>query len=117
MLMKGCDLMRKIRGNIIGNRIEYLREKNNLNQQQLSEKLGISNQTVSSYESGNREPSYGVLLKAADYFGVSTDYLLGRTDLKTPNVDSIAIHKQTGLSEEAIKTLKKHYADWPENTF
>jgi len=109
--------MRKKGQTLINKRIKSLRKESGHTQQQLAEKLGIKNQTVSCYESGEREPSYEIILKLADYFNVSVDYLLGRTDVKTPNIDMIAIHKQTGLSEEAIKTLKENYENWPDNTF
>lgn len=109
--------MRKKGQTLINKRIKSLRKESSHTQQQLAEKLGIKNQTVSCYESGEREPSYEIILKLADYFNVSVDYLLGRTDVKTPNIDMIAIHKQTGLSEEAIKTLKENYENWPDNTF
>jgi hypothetical protein len=44
----------------------------------------------------------------ADYFKVSTDYLLGRTDEPSPSLDIQAIHKKTGLSEKAIEELAQH---------
>lgn len=64
----------------IGDRIRKLREKNNLSQLELAKKLQISNSTLSQYESGARTPSDDIKLKIADFFDVSTDYLLGKTD-------------------------------------
>ncbi|WP_010245887.1 helix-turn-helix domain-containing protein [Acetivibrio cellulolyticus] len=75
-------MRRKEKANsLMSQRIKQLREENKINQHQLAEILGVKNQTISNYEAGEREPSYGVLLKLADYFNVSTDFLLGRTNI------------------------------------
>ena len=67
--------------NIIGYRIKLLREKAKLSQAKLATALGDVKQPVlARYELGSIMPSYSVLVKIADYFDVSTDYLLGRTD-------------------------------------
>ena len=67
--------------NIIGYRIKLLREKSKLSQAKLATALGDVKQPVlARYELGSIMPSYPVLVKIADYFDVSTDYLLGRTD-------------------------------------
>jgi len=65
----------------LGNRIKYLREKHNISQIEFSKKIGVSNAVLSRYESGDRKPDYDILQIIADYFEVSTDYLLGRTDI------------------------------------
>lgn len=46
--------------------------------------LGCRQQTYSRYENEKAQMSYGTLCRLADYFGTSVDYLLGRTDVKTP---------------------------------
>lgn len=61
-------------------RIKQLREKKEVSQSELASNVGIARNTLSQYETGKRQPDYNTLLKFADYFGVSTDYLLGRTD-------------------------------------
>lgn len=67
--------------NIIGYRIRLLREKAKLSQAKLAAALSDVKQPVlARYELGSIMPSYPVLIKLADYFNVSTDYLLGRTD-------------------------------------
>lgn len=60
-----------------GDRIAYLREQNNLTQQQLADKIGITRASLSHYEKNRREPDYKTLEKLADFFEVSIDYLLG----------------------------------------
>ena len=66
--------------NIVGKRIKGLRESIRLSQKELSVKLGISQSAVNRYENNQSEASYKTLLKYADYFDVSLDYLYGRTD-------------------------------------
>lgn len=61
-------------------RLTELRLAAGLSQKKLAEFLGVTNQTYSNYETGKREPSNDTILRLADYFNVSTDYLLGRTD-------------------------------------
>ncbi len=54
-------------------------------QSEIANKLGISQQAYANYESGKRQPDQNTLIKIADIFDVSTDYLLGRTkELQTP---------------------------------
>ncbi|GED13768.1 helix-turn-helix domain-containing protein [Aneurinibacillus migulanus] len=65
---------------VLGKRIKYLREKNNFSQKRLAESLGITNVQLSRYETGDRNPDPDTIKKIADFFEVSTDYLLGRTD-------------------------------------
>lgn len=60
-------------------RLKYLREKKNITQQRLAIDLNINQNTVSRYESGKRQADYQTLIKIADYFDVSLDYLLERT--------------------------------------
>lgn len=67
--------------NIIGYRIKQLREKAKLSQSKLATALGDVKQPVlARYEKGSVMPSYPTLIAIADYFNVSADYLLGRTD-------------------------------------
>src|SRR5210317_40661 len=61
-------------------RIQELRKLNNLSRQQLAEKLFLSYDTIKKYELSDRTPDINTLIKIADFFEVSTDYLLGRDD-------------------------------------
>lgn len=65
---------------IISARLRSLRNQKKLTQRQLSSKLQISQSTIALYETGNREPDIDTLQKIADFFDVTTDYLLGRSD-------------------------------------
>ena len=70
-----------MKGNFFGIKLKELRIEKGLSQRKLGETLGVCNQTVSFWETGSREPDLDSVVKIADYFGVSTDYLLGRRDL------------------------------------
>lgn len=61
-------------------RIKKFRQNANLTQQQLAEKLGITQATITKYETGKAEPGRDVLIKMAECFNCTTDYLLGRTN-------------------------------------
>lgn len=59
-----------------GEKLKQLRNGQKLTQQQLAERIGVAKSVVSYYESGDRYPSYDVLVKIARIFHVTTDYLL-----------------------------------------
>jgi transcriptional regulator with XRE-family HTH domain len=64
--------------------IRNLRIDNGYTQKQIGEYLGISQNTYSQYEIGVLNYPVDVIMKLADFYGVSTDYLLGRTGVKSP---------------------------------
>lgn len=70
---------------MFGERIAELRNKRGLSQYALAEKLGFSRGKLANYEQGTRQPDYETLKKIANFFDVTTDYLLGVTD--NPNSD------------------------------
>ena len=61
-------------------RLKELRKKKGISQLRLATDLNTTQNTISRYETGEREPGIGELIKLADYFHVSVDYLIGRTD-------------------------------------
>lgn len=73
-------------GKKVGERLGELRIEKRIKQADLGEQLGVTYSTYSYYESGGRELNYERLIKLADYYDVSADYILGRTDDKTPVV-------------------------------
>lgn len=80
---------------ILNERIRQLRVKNKLTAKDLSRVFGISESSVSLYESGKRTPNIDLIIKLSNYFNVSTDYLLGITDIPIPycNQDNIDLAK------------------------
>ncbi len=61
-------------------RLKSLRRSRNISQLKLAMDLNMNQNSISRYENGEREADYTTLIRLADYFGVSVDYLLGRTD-------------------------------------
>lgn len=66
-----------------GERLSELRRDCGLKQKDIATELSVAVSTVSNYETSSHEPDLKGLCKLADMLGVSTDYLLGRTDIKT----------------------------------
>ena len=61
-------------------RLKELRKQKNISQLKLAMDLTMNQNSISRYETGEREADYATLIKIADYFNVSIDYLLERTD-------------------------------------
>ncbi len=65
-------------------RLKQLRDEHQLTQSELGKILNISKQSISSYENGGSFPPPDMLGRLIDYFGVTSDYILGRTDIRNP---------------------------------
>jgi transcriptional regulator with XRE-family HTH domain len=61
--------------------LRALRNKKGISQQQLAENIGVSQQSINKYENHNIEPDISTLIKLADYFSTSIDYLVGRMEV------------------------------------
>ncbi len=69
-----------MKNNELGKIIKQLRLERGVSQNELGKSLGFSNQTISFWEIGKREPDLDTLVKISKYFEVSCDYLLGKTE-------------------------------------
>ena len=69
---------------MFGERIRLLRTQKEMTQEELGKFLGVGKTTISQYESEARTPDAGMLTRIATFFGVSVDYVLGRSDDPTP---------------------------------
>ena len=67
-------------------RLREIRRKKHISQLKLALDLGMNQNSISRYETGEREADYLTLVAFADYFNVSLDYLFGRTDNPTINI-------------------------------
>ena len=65
----------------IGSKIKAERLLKGISQKELADVLGVKQNTVSEYEHNVRQPNYDLLVQIADFFDVTTDYLLGRNDI------------------------------------
>lgn len=95
-------------------RIKELRIQRNIQQKDLASALEIAANTLSQYETGKREPDQETLMKLADYFNVTTDYLLGRSESQEARAaENEKKPDDIGLEENIIiycrdgKTIKK----------
>ncbi len=87
-----------------GTVLKQLRKNNNLTQQNLGTDLGLSKAVISKYETGMGYPTFDVLIRIAEYFGVTTDYLLGISHGKTIDV--------SGLTDSQTDTIHKLIAEF-----
>lgn len=89
-------------------RLKDLREDHDLTQSQLAEIIHQSKSNISKYENGQVEPNIQTIIALADYFHVTTDYLLGVSDVKNPNTLSGAVlEKALQKSDELHDFLQK----------
>lgn len=89
------------------NRIKTLREKRGLIQEILAAELGITQQTLSRYEKDVTIIKVDVLKKLAEYFNVTTDYLLGLSDVKRDLTGQIKINETLDEYYDMIEVYKK----------
>ncbi len=89
---------------MVGKIIRKLRQEKGITQNELSNYLGLTPKMVSFYELGERFPPYDIINKLADYFDISTDYLLGRSDIKNPEK---LLNDYSNLSIGDLKVLEK----------
>lgn len=82
---------------VLGEKLRELRLAHNLSQEEVAKRIWASKAVISGYELSTRSPSYTNLIRLAKLYGVTTDYLLGMTEVRTMDV--------TGLSEEQLRLL------------
>lgn len=80
-----------------------------ITQAEIAEKLDTSRQNVGNWIKGKTTPDIFMLSKMADMLHVSTDYLLCRTDTKTPDTSLQGACKYTGLSEKAVRNIANRH--------
>ncbi len=86
-----------------GSRIKTLREEKGLKQEELAKILSIAPSTIGMYERNAREPNDDITLKLAEYFSVSTDYLLGKSDIRNPEeLQNIRFTNASGLNVDDL---------------
>lgn len=96
---------------MLSKRIKQLRESHGETQQKMAENLGVSQQTIAGWEKGQRNPSLETLSTLADYFGVSVDYLLGRTDIPNIYIHDIEVDGKHGRIASTQKDLSPEYQE------
>ena len=87
--------------------LRELRTQKKLTQSEIAERIGLKTNTYQSYEHGSAEPSCSTLKALADFYGVTTDYLLGREPAPNPFAD-------LGLSAASEQEMLAQYMSFPE---
>ena len=83
---------------MLGSNIKSLRALRGINQEELGKRIGVSKQSVSNWENENILPSIEMLVRIADFFGVTTDFLLGCSEHRTLDT--------SGLGDEELSHLQ-----------
>ena len=111
---------------MIGQTIRDLRKLKKMSQSELAKVVGVSQTTVTAWETGKAEPSSSAISSLADYFNVTTDYLLGRPekkddDAKTADIEDLdkmiggaragGGERRAGGDREIIKAYLKGFYD------
>ena len=89
--------------NVLGSKIHQLRKTNNMSQQNLADKLCVSNKTISKWECGNGSPDVETLNKIANIFEISVDELLNEN---SKNSEEIITDNNNSISQKNVKSKK-----------
>lgn len=89
-------------------RLRQLRLDKRLRQDQVARLVGVSKGAISAYETDIRQPSYDVLIRLANLYRVSTDYLLGRTDDRTLDISGLSAREVAIVSELVASMTAKN---------
>ncbi len=96
-------------------RLQELRTERKLSQQEVANALGITQQSYSRYERGGNELGYDALIKFANFFDVSIDYLLGKSEYYYPDsVASVEERELLALFEEMTPAQKARFLAYGE---
>lgn len=93
-------------------RLKSLRKERKLTQEALGEKINVTKVSISGYENGNRTPDTETLQKLADFFDVSTDYLLGRT--YNPQIENNQSKQDIDFNDPSLGLFFKEIKNAPE---
>lgn len=91
---------------MIGDTIKELRDEKDIKQKDLATYLGVSPSTIGMYEQNRRTPDSEMILKLSDFFNVSTDYLLGKSNIRNPEQNSNKVNMR-----KEVETIAAHLED------
>lgn len=91
--------------------LRALRDEQEISRRELSRRTGISQSSINMYERGEREPNFETLETFADYFNVNMDYLLGKSETRTTNLQNSNLEKENSPSEESLTEGEKMLLD------
>lgn len=87
--------------------LKILRQEKHISQKALADAIGVSQQSINKYENHNIEPDIDTLIRMADYFNTSVDYLIGYSNIrhKIEAVQSYELNKKEGKILEQYRKL------------
>lgn len=98
---------------MLGDRLKELRLNNGLKQSDLLKKFNLSSARYSQYENDKRVPDYELLIKFADFYNVSIDYLLGRTNvIKPENIDENDLLAKINTADSETKASVEQFLNY-----
>lgn len=98
---------------MLGDRLKKLRLNNGLKQSDLLKKFNLSSARYSQYENDKRVPDYELLIKFADFYNVSIDYLLGRTNvIKPENIDENDLLAKLNTADSETKASVEQFLNY-----
>ena len=103
---------------LFGKKLKALRTAKKISQKEFGKRFGLAESTIGMYERDERRPDFELLNKFADFFDVSTDYLLGRTDtiaLTPQEVNTHLSHKQQEVLNFLLERENLFFEDKPED--
>lgn len=108
---------------MLPNRLKELRQKANITQKELALSINTSQQNIAFYEKGERKPKHEMVEKLADFFNVSTDYLLGKTDIPDPDsdidldtaIDNSVAYDGTPITDQDREIIKNYLNEYFSN--
>lgn len=92
----------------MGQKLKSLRIEKNMTQQQVADRVGLAVSAISSYESGDRYPSYKTLIKFAAMYHVTCDYLIGMSNTRTIDVSGLDASEIQLISQTIDLFRNKH---------
>lgn len=102
-----CNIMEDLTKKLIGTRINTALAAANLKQKDLAKELDVTDNTVSYWCNGTRTPNTDQIIQIARVLNISSDYLLGLSDVAITDINIKAICEYTGLSSEAVNKIHR----------
>lgn len=91
---------------MLSKRLKSLREEKQLTQKQFGEIFGLSESRYNQYENGRRSPDFPLIIEFAKYYDVTTDYLLGNSNVRYHHETIAAHHEGEEWTEEELKAIE-----------
>ena len=89
-------------------RLRQLRLDKNLRQEQVAKLIGVNKSAISTYENNTRQPSFDILVRLATLYRVSTDYLLGMTNIRSLDLSGLSDEEVVAVSDLVAIMTKRN---------